>query len=318
MGGDFGPDVVVPGAIKALEQRGDFRLALYGDEAAIQRVLAQCDVGDKPITIVPCTQEIAMSESPAAAIRAKPDSPIARGMRDQKEGQVQAFVSAGSTGAVVAASLLILGRLPSVDRPAIGTLIPTVDSHFLLLDAGANVQCKPEHLLCFAQMGDLFCREMMEVVAPRIALLNIGEEETKGSELVVAAHRLLQETALNFIGNLESNRLLLSAADVIITDGFTGNMVLKLIEGFSHYLHDLATGSTLNEQEQAALLPGLEVLKTRLDYAAYGGALLLGIDGVSLISHGRSSSRAITNAVLAARRQAVLNIPEKLQSALSK
>jgi len=317
MGGDHGPQVVVPGAVAALEQQRDFELALYGDEAAIRQELERLGATGEAIRVVPCHQDIAMGEAPAAAIRSRPDSPIARGMHDQKSGALQAFVSAGSTGAMVAASLLILGRIPSVDRPAIGTLIPTVADHFLLLDAGANVQCTPEHLLRFAEMGDLYCREMMGLARPRVGLLNIGEEAKKGNELTVAAHRLMQEGSFHFIGNVEGNRLLLQEADVVVTDGFTGNMALKLIEGFGRYLQEVARDPHLSEEERGALLPGLRILQKRLDYEAYGGALLLGIAGISIISHGRSSSRAIANAVLVARRQARLDIPRKLQEALA-
>jgi glycerol-3-phosphate acyltransferase PlsX len=317
MGGDHGPQVVVPGAMAALEQQADFQLALYGDEAAIHQELERLDATGKAVRVVACGQDIAMGEAPAAAIRSKPDSPIAKGMHDQKAGTLQAFVSAGSTGAMVAASLLILGRIPSVDRPAIGTLIPTVSDHFLLLDAGANVQCTPEHLLRFAEMGDLYSREMMGLAEPRVGLLNIGEEAKKGNELTVAAHRLMQEGQFHFVGNIEGNRLLLQEADVVVTDGFTGNMALKLIEGFGRYLQEVVHSTQLSDEERSALLPGLRILQKRLNYEAYGGALLLGIAGISVISHGRSSSRAITSAVLVAQRQARLEIPRKLQEALA-
>jgi glycerol-3-phosphate acyltransferase PlsX len=258
-----------------------------------------------------------MAESPTAGIRGKPDSPIVRANQDQKSTRVHAVVSAGSTGAMVAASLLILGRLPSVDRPAIGTLVPTVTSHLLLLDAGANVQCSPEHLLSFAIMGNLFAKEMFNLPQPRVGLLNIGEEETKGPDLVISTYKLLKNRDINFIGNIESNRLLLGEADVVVTDGFTGNMVLKLLEGFGHYMAGLAQNEDLTEEKRQALLPALAILQERFSYENYGGALLLGINGVSIISHGRSTSRAITNAVLSATRMASLDIPAKLQATLS-
>jgi len=317
MGGDFGPAVIVPGAVEALRQGEGFTLALYGEKKTIEDQLSSLAADGLSLHVVPCNQNIEMAESPAAAIRGKPDSPIVRAFRDQKSAHVQAVVSAGSTGAMVAASLLILGRLPSVDRPAIGTLIPTVESHLLLLDAGANVQCTPALLLRFAEMGDLFAREMLDLPQPRIGLLNIGEEETKGTELTIAAYKLLNDKDLNFIGNIESNRLLLGEADVVVTDGFTGNMVLKLLEGFGHYLSGLASNKDLTEGERQALLPALAILQDRFSYENYGGALLLGINGVSIISHGRSSSRAITNAVLSAKRMASLDIPAKLQATLS-
>jgi len=316
MGGDHGPPAVVPGAGAALRETGGFTLALYGDEAAVRAELAALDAGDLPVIVHDCRQTIGMAESPAAAIRAKPDSSIVRAVTDHKAGRVHAFFSAGSTGAVVAASLIVLGRLPSVDRPAIATVIPTVTDAFLLLDAGANVQCTPELLLSFALMGDVYAREMLGRERPRVALLNIGEEETKGSELTVAAHRLLRASALNFAGNVEARRLLLGEADVVVTDGFTGNMALKLIEGFAPFLQGLAaTGVT--PDERAVLLPALRILARRLDYAEHGGALLLGIAGVSVIGHGASSSRAVRSGVLAAARLASRDIPGKLQARLS-
>ena len=200
MGGDHGPSVVVPGAVEALRGETGFQLALYGDGDAVESALREAGAADLPVEVIHCSQNIEMGESPAAAIRAKPDSPIARAMKDHREGRVHAVVSAGSTGAMVAASLLMLGRLPGVDRPAIGTVIPTYDSRFLLLDAGANVQCTPQHLLAFAAMGSVYSHEIFDIAKPRVGLLNIGEEPGKGSELTVAANSLLQDSGLNFIG----------------------------------------------------------------------------------------------------------------------
>jgi glycerol-3-phosphate acyltransferase PlsX len=238
-------------------------------------------------------------------------------MRDQKDGAVDAVVSAGSTGAMVAASLLILGRLNSVDRPAIATVVPTAAGELLLLDAGANVQCTPEHLLAFARMGSVYAREMLEVASPAVGLLNIGSEASKGSELTVATHALLRDAGLHFVGNVESDRLLFGPADVVVTDGYTGNVVLKLVEGFGHFLHQLARSADLDDAARQAIPAVLDLLQRRFSYEAYGGALLLGIAGVSIISHGRSTSRAIANAVRVARRQVDLAIPAKLQDALA-
>lgn len=316
MGGDFGPAVVVPGAVAALREAGDFALALYGDGQAIARELAQLDVSGLAVTVQACSQIIDMAEAPAAAIRARPDSPIVRSAQDHKAGRVDAIFSAGSTGAMVAASLIILGRLVAVDRPAIATLIPTPTGHFLLLDAGANVQCTPQHLLSFAVMGDLYGRRILGLAAPRIGLLNIGEEESKGSELSVAAHRLLRASDLNFVGNLEGRRLLLGDADVVVTDGFTGNIVLKLIEGVAPFLQALAERG-FAPAEQRVLAPALDLLRGRLDYADYGGALLLGIAGVSVIGHGASSRKAVRSAVLAARRLAQEDVPGLLAARLA-
>lgn len=316
MGGDHGPSVVVPGAVAALRDEGGFGLALYGDATAIERELKPLETAELPIRVHDCRQSIEMAEAPASAIRGKPDSSIVRAMADHKAGQVDAVISAGSTGATVAASLIILGRLASVDRPAIATRIPTIAGDCLLLDVGANVQCTPQHLFTFAQMGDVYGRVLLGLDEPRIALLNIGEEESKGSDLTVAAHGLLRASSLRFLGNLEPRRLLLGEADVVVTDGFTGNIALKLIEGLAGFLQGLAQRSATPE-ERAVLLPALRILGARLDYAAYGGALLLGIAGVSVIAHGASSRRAISNAVLTAARLAGRGVPSQLQARLS-
>ncbi|MHB8079098.1 MAG: phosphate acyltransferase PlsX [Candidatus Krumholzibacteriia bacterium] len=316
MGGDFGPGLVVPGAVDAVREEGGFTLALYGDEPAIHAALAGLDTADLPITVHACGQAIAMGEPPAAAIRNKPDSSIVRAISDHKAGRVDGFVSAGSTGAVVAASLIILGRLAAVDRPAIASRIPTVTGDCLLLDIGANVQCTPQHLLTFAQMGDVYAREMLGLATPRVALLNNGEEASKGTEATVAAHRLLRASGLNFVGNLEGRGLMQGVADVVVTDGFTGNIALKLIEGMAPFLEGVAR-HRVSPQEQAVVLPALRILQARLDYADYGGALLLGIAGVSVIAHGASSRRAVRNAVLAGARLAGRDIPGRLSACLA-
>ncbi len=236
MGGDFGPEVVIPGVVEAVRADGRCRVALYGDATRIEAAIAEADAGDLPLSVVPCTQDIGMDESPAAAIRGKPDSPIARAMRDHREGEVAAVISAGSTGAMVAASLLLLGRLPTADRPAIATFIPTLQGEALLVDAGANVQCTPDLLLSFARMGEVYCRLLQNRTRPRVGLLNIGAEPGKGSDLTIATHALLAGAPLDFVGNVESNELLLGRCDVLVTDGFTGNVVLKQVEGIAQFL----------------------------------------------------------------------------------
>jgi glycerol-3-phosphate acyltransferase PlsX len=311
MGGDFGPSVVVPGAVEALRDSNDYRVALYGDADAIAAEIDRHGAGDLPCDVVSCTQDIEMGEAAASAIRGKPDSPIVRAMRDHKEGAVGAVVSAGSTGAMVAGSLMLLGRLPHVDRPAIATVIPTLESAFLLLDAGANVQCTPEHLLCFARMGALYGATLLDLDDPRVGLLNIGEESSKGTELCIESHKLLSAASdLPFIGNVESRGLLHGEADVVVTDGFTGNMVLKLIEGFGGFLQAVASGSSAGGG-------GLGQVLQRMDYAAYGGAMLLGVRGTSIISHGASSSRAIANAVRNAAKMSALDMPSRLEQTLA-
>lgn len=317
MGGDHGPSVVVPGALDALSPDAPYGIAFYGEPAAIEAELARRDVAGLTLRVVPCSQDIEMGESPASAIKNKKDSPIVRAMLDHKAGQVQAVVSAGSTGAMVAGSLLLLGRLPGIDRPAIGTLIPTIKGELLLLDAGANTQCTPEHLLSFARMGAVFAREILGVENPSVGQLNIGGEPKKGTELNVATYQLLQESGLHFIGNVEGNQFMLGPCDVVVTDGFTGNNTLKLVEGFARFLHALAGRPGLDETEKAALKPVLGILMRDFSYEVYGGAMLLGVAGNSIIAHGRSSARAITSAVKVAWREIELDLPAKLAAAHS-
>jgi glycerol-3-phosphate acyltransferase PlsX len=239
-------------------------------------------------------------------------------MTDQKAGRVQAVVSAGSTGAMVAASLIVLGRLPGVDRPAIATIVPTASREVLLLDAGANVQCTPEQLVCFARMGTVFAREVMGTAQPTAGLINIGGEAKKGSELTVAAHALLASaTDLTFHGNVEGNEIMLGPCDVLVTDGFTGNTVLKIIEGFGHFLGGVARRPDLEPAERQAFGPVLGYLQRSFSYEAYGGAMLLGVSGISIISHGRSSAAAMGNAVRVAWEQIHASLPEKTAAALA-
>jgi len=317
LGGDHGPEVVVPGALAALTPDAPFALALYGDEAAINVELARAGAADLPVEVVACTQDIEMGESPAVAIRTKKDSPIVRAMAAQKEGRVQAVVSAGSTGAVVAASLIILGRLPGISRPAIATIIPTVKGELVLLDAGANTQCTAEHLVSFARMGQVFSREMFGIEDPTIGQLNIGGEPKKGTELCVETYQLLQEAPLNFIGNVEGNQFMLGPCDVVVTDGFTGNNTLKMVEGFARFMGALLNHPTMSEAEKTALKPVLGFLQKNFTYEVYGGAMLLGVDGISIISHGRSSAVAIANAVKVAADMIRNDVPAKMAAAHS-
>jgi len=317
MGGDHGPGVVVPGALDALPADAPYDLHLYGDEAAISAELDRHGAAGLPVTVVPCSQDIGMGESPASAIRNKQDSPIVRAMADQKAGNVDAVVSAGSTGAMVAASLIILGRIEGVDRPAIGTVIPTVKGRLLLLDAGANVQCTPEHLVSFARLGQVFAKHMMGAENPTIGLLNIGGEPKKGTELNVETYAQLEKSDLNFVGNVEGNQLMLGPCDVLVTDGFTGNNTLKLVEGFARFIGALSRRPDLTDEEKAAFGPVLQYLGRNFSYEVQGGAMLLGVRGISIIAHGRSSQRAISNAVREAWAQVRHDLPAKLAAAQS-
>jgi len=317
MGGDFGPEVVVPGAVAALQEGCDCELVFYGDQVQVEAQLSKLDTDGQSVSVVHCSQDIGMSESPAAAVRGKPDSPIIRGMREQREGQVDAVVSAGSTGAMVAASLLILGRLKSAARPAIATFVPTVAGETLLVDAGANIQCTPDLLLSFARMGAVYCRAMQDVAEPAVGLLNIGGESSKGSELAIAAHELLRTSELNFTGNVEGNEIMVGACDVLVADGFTGNITLKMIEGLAQFVKALAASGQLTESELAGLGAFAGVIKNRFTYEVYGGAPLLGVSGVSIICHGRSTPRAFTYAVKVTERQVRVGLLDLIECALS-
>jgi glycerol-3-phosphate acyltransferase PlsX len=317
MGGDHGPEVVVSGALDAMPPDFPYELHLYGEQDAVATALAKRPLAGAPVTVIPCSQDIEMGESPAAAIRSKKDSPIVRAMTDHSQGLVQGVVSAGSTGAMVAASLIILGRIPGVDRPAIATMIPTVNGQLLMLDAGANVQCTAEHILSFAKMGQVFSREMMGLTNPAVGQLNIGGEPKKGTDLNVEAFRLLEKSDLNFVGNIEGNQLMLGPCDVVVTDGFTGNNTLKMVEGFARFMLALSQRSDLTSEEKAAFGPILRFLDKNFSYEVQGGAMLLGVAGISIIAHGRSSARAITNAVNEAWEQIQNDLPGKLAAAQS-
>ena len=294
MGTDSHPEVEVQGAIEALrELPGEFEVVLVGDRAVVEARLAQG--GEYPrerLSVVHASQTIAPGEAPAAAVRRKQDSSIVVGLTLQREGKADAFVSAGSTGAVMAASLVILRPLPGVDRPAIATLLPTVSQPVLMLDSGANVDSKPHHLVQFAQLGMVYAMDVLGRAVPRVGLLNIGEEPEKGNELAVEAHRLLGESGLDFIGNVEGRDVIRGVCDVLVTDGFVGNVLLKFYESVAGFVYEVATGSPPPPPGQAP-----SKLWEALDYTTYGGAPLLGVNGVSIICHGGSPPVAIRNAI---------------------
>ena len=298
MGTDRHPATEVQGAVQALrELPGDFELILAGDQQAIEGELAQ--VADYPrerLHVLHTTQIILPSDSAATAVRRKPDSSIVRGLQLQKEDKADAFISAGSTGAVMAASLFLLRPIPSVDRPAVSTILPTAGAPTLLIDAGANVDCKPHHLLQFGRLGSVYAQDVLGCENPRIGLLNIGEEPEKGDELAVAAHKLLAESDLHFVGNVEGRDILKGVCDVLVTDGFAGNVLLKFYESVAGFMF----GMLRKELKDAGAQVDLRKLFHHFDYTEYGGAPLLGLNGISIICHGGSPARAIRNAVRAA------------------
>jgi phosphate acyltransferase len=298
MGTDRHPATEVQGAIQALrELPGDFELILTGDQSAIEAELSQA--GDFPrgrLHVLHASQIILPSDSAATAVRRKPDSSIVKGLQLQKEDKADAFISAGSTGAVMAASLFLLRPIPSVDRPAVSTIFPTAGAPTLLIDAGANVDCKPHHLLQFARLGSVYAQDVLNCETPRVGLLNIGEEPEKGDELAVAAHQLLADSDLHFVGNVEGRDIVKGVCDVLVTDGFAGNVLLKFYESVASFMF----GMLRQELRAAGAQVDLDKLFHHFDYAEHGGAPLLGLNGISIICHGGSPARAIRNAVRAA------------------
>ena len=300
MGGDHAPAVPVAGAALALaELPADIAIQLVGQQHSIERELERTKVDGGRIQIVDAAEVVGMGEKPLQAIRSKRNSSIALGLGLQKAGQSDAFISAGNTGAVMAASTLMLRLFDGFDRPAIGTPFPTSRQTVLVLDVGANVDCSANELVGFAHLGALYARDVMGRTDPAIGLLNIGEEDEKGNAAVKEAHRLLRESGLRFVGNVEGRHILLGRCesgdfDVVVCDGFTGNVVLKFYESVERLFRALV------ERELGAATAAGEAMTRiwrRLDYAEIGGAPLLGVRGVSIICHGRSSPEAIRNAV---------------------
>ena len=295
MGTDDAPSSEVAGAIGALEAGDDaLEIVLVGDEDRIRGELeGYSGYPSDRLTIHHTSQTIEPEDSPALAVRKKPDSSIVVGLKLQKSGEVDAFVSGGSTGAVMAASLLILRPLPGVDRPTVGTTLPTAKDPLLLLDPGANIDCKPHHLVQFAQLGNIYAQDMMGLETPRVGLLNIGEEPEKGDELAVETYRLLSESDLNFIGNVEGRGIIGGGVDVLVCDGFVGNVLLKFYESVAEFIVALLRREIDNVDVELHLEDAFQVL----DYAEYGGAPLLGVNGVSIVCHGQSPPKAIRNAI---------------------
>jgi glycerol-3-phosphate acyltransferase PlsX len=293
MGGDKAPKEIVAGARQAVEELG-LAVVLVGQPEAIG------DAGG--LDVIPATEIIGMRDDPAQGVRRKKDSSLVRAAEAVRDGKASAMVSAGNTGAAMGAALLRMGRVKGVQRPAIATPIPVPGSTpTVLLDAGANAECTPTYLLQFAQMGSAFAAERYGIKHPKVGLLSIGEEETKGTSLVKETHGLLASSGLNFVGNVEGRDLMSDAADVVVTDGFTGNVALKTLEGGLKFLVQ-AVMNALGSSEEAkgvihVLLDALAPVAAELDPDSTGGAMLLGVEGVCIISHGSSSARAIVNAV---------------------
>jgi glycerol-3-phosphate acyltransferase PlsX len=321
MGGDHAPAEVVAGALLA---RDELRIetALVGAKEIIEAELTR--LGEQPASwqIVHATEAIAMDEHPAQAVRAKKDASINVGMDMVKRGVAGGFVSAGNTGAVMASALMTLGRIHGIERPALGTLAPFTERGVLVLDVGANADVKPNYMVQFAQMGSVYAEKVLGVDNPRVALLNIGGEETKGSELMQDVHARLQQAGVNFVGNIEGGEVHHGKADVIVTDGFTGNVAVKVTEGVADFIfRELRSALTAKLRYKLAamvLRPGLLQLRDRMDPGTYGGVPLLGVNGFVLIAHGNSSARAIRNALGTASEGAQSGMLDSIRSSLTR
>lgn len=302
MGGDFAPDVTVAGAIEAVsEYDSDIEVILVGDKQRLDEFLKNKRYPPDRLSVLHASEIVEMHESPSIALRRKKDSSIRKAVELVKNQIADAAVSAGHSGVAMATALFILGKLPNVDRPAIATLMPSLTGYFLLIDVGANVDCKPENLLEFALMGNAHYKAIFNTPSPRIALLSIGEEDTKGNELTKETFKLLRSANINFKGNIEGKDIFSGSADVIVCDGFIGNIVLKVSEGLADTILKMLkmeiASVTTGKLGYMMIKPAIKNFKKRTDYSEYGGAPLLGINGTCIISHGRSSARAIKNAI---------------------
>jgi glycerol-3-phosphate acyltransferase PlsX len=316
MGGDNAPGEIVAGALMAAGGLG-VEVILVGQRAAIEAELEGAKSAN--LKIVDAPEVIGMDEHPTDAVKGKPNSSINVGLRMVKEGKADAFVTAGNTGASMAAALLTIGRIKGIGRPALATIFPTGEGRLtMLLDVGANADCRPIHLFQFAHMGAAYMERMFKVQSPKVGLLSIGEEDSKGNQLTIEVNDALRKSRLNFIGNVEGKDLTKGVCDVAVMDGFTGNVVLKTAEGMAELLlGEIRKAVELTPWNRAAglvLFSELRKVKRRLDYAEYGGAQLVGVDGIVVIGHGRSNGRAVFSAIRAARDAVENKVIETLRA----
>lgn len=306
MGGDHAPAEIVKGTVQAVAEY-DVNVILVGDQEAIRRELAVCGAtNNSRITVQHAEQEITMEDQPSVVVRGKRNSSIHEGLRLVKDGSADAFFSAGNTGAVMAVSKLILRTLDKIDRPAIGAVLPTAKGHTVLLDVGANVDCKPINFVHFAIMGSAYAKAVLGIKNPKVGLLSIGEEDVKGNEMTKSVFSMLKETpTINFIGNAEGKELFKGAFDVIVCDGFAGNVALKVSESVASYMSKLLkeelTRTWYTKLGALIAKSAFNRVRKRADYTEYGGAPLLGVKGITIIGHGSSNANAVKNAIRVAR-----------------
>lgn len=319
MGGDFGPGPNIEAAVQIARERG-YEIVLIGKQDLLRPLLVQHNTANLHLPIVHAAEVIEMDEHPAQAVKAKKDSSIVRGIQMVKNGDADAFVTMGNTGGALAAGVVHLGRIKGVHRPCLSSAFPTTKGWVLLCDLGANTDCKPEWLTQFAVMGSIYAERVMNVRNPRVALISNGEEETKGSELVQAAHQMLKTAPVNFIGNAEGRDLPAGNADVFVTDGFTGNVIVKLSEGMGSFINGMLREEIVRTAKGKIggllIKDAVERVRKRTSYEEIGGAPLLGVDGVVIIGHGRSKARAIRSAMLRAAETVERGVVDAIEKGL--
>lgn len=319
MGGDNAPKEIVLGAMKAIEKYNDIHIVLIGDESKIREHLTN----EERIEIHHTEEVILGTDEPVRAVRRKKTASMVLAAQLVADGKADACISAGNTGALMAAGLFVVGRIEGIERPALAPTLPTIGGEgFLLLDVGANADAKPEHLVQYAIMGSIYSEKARGITNPRVGLLNIGTEEKKGNELVRNTYELLKDADINFIGNVESRDLLDGVADVVVADGFTGNMVLKTIEGTAmsvfKMLKSALTSSFKSKMAAAVLKPDLAVLKNKMDYTEYGGAGLFGLKAPVIKAHGSSDENAVFNSIRQAREMVEKDVSGTIKTAVEK
>jgi phosphate acyltransferase len=317
MGGDFAPAQVVQGASQAATEYG-IDISLVGLPPSVQPLLDR----HPRLNFVPCTQVITMEDHPAQAVRAKPDASMCVCARMCREGRADGWMSAGNSGGIMASALFIQGRIRGIERPALGSIVPTQNGFAYFLDVGANVDSKPEYMVQFATMGAVYAREMLGRAEPRIGLLSNGEEEGKGDERVKETGRRLKGQLRGFVGNVEPKDIFAARADVVVADGFVGNVAIKMAEATADFLfrslRDEIPKTTRGKLGGLLIRPGVRQLRARLDWREFGGAPLLGIDGVAVIAHGRSDARAIKNAIRVTRDAVENQLVRKIRAEVGK
>ncbi|WP_226578672.1 phosphate acyltransferase PlsX [Halobacillus litoralis] len=319
MGGDNAPEAIVKGAVEAANTIDNLEITLVGDEAQIKPYLK----GQSNVSILHTTEVITADDEPVRAVRRKKNASMVLTANEVKEGRADGCISAGNTGALMSAGLFVVGRMKGVDRPALSPTLPTADGKgFLMLDVGANVDAKPDHLLQYAVIGSIYAEKVRNIQQPRVGLLNVGTEDGKGSDLTKKAFGLMKEAPINFIGNVESRDLLNGVADVVVTDGFTGNVTLKTIEGTALTMFSMIKEtfmSSFKTKVAAGLVKNdLRQLKEQLDYSEYGGAGLFGLSSPVIKAHGSSNERAVLNAIRQACQMIELNVTSTISTTLEK